>query len=127
MKSNIDDSTSYIKLQRKHDQYHIFVALVSIASFIALGTVLFHFLEGWHFAESFYFSVVTLMTVGYGDLHPTTDFSRIVTAVYVLIGVGITLSSITVIATDRINSAAASMRDGAKARKGKKQVEKDNE
>lgn len=111
-------------LKRKHDRYHIFVSLISIASFIALGTVLFHFLEGWHFAESFYFSVVTLMTVGYGDLHPTSDFSRVVTAFYVLIGVGITLSSITVVATDRINATAARMRESAQVRKEKK--EEDN-
>jgi voltage-gated potassium channel len=32
---------------------------------------------------------VTLTTVGYGDLSPTTDFSRIFTSIYIFIGLGV--------------------------------------
>jgi potassium channel subfamily K len=32
-------------------------------------------LEGWSPVEALYFSVVTLATVGFGDLHPTTTAS----------------------------------------------------
>ena len=73
---------------------------------------------------SFYFSVATLTTVGYGDLHPTYDLSRVFTAFYLLFGVGTTLAAITVIATDRFNAAAARMRESAQVRKEKK--EEDN-
>jgi voltage-gated potassium channel len=30
-----------------------------------------------------------LTTVGYGDLHPTTDSTRLFTIVYILLGVGV--------------------------------------
>lgn len=39
------------------------------------------------FAESLYFSVITLSTVGYGDILPRTDFVRMVVASEVVVGV----------------------------------------
>lgn len=87
-------------------KHHILVAFASIFALISIGTLCYEVLEDWSFIQSFYFSVVTLATVGYGDLHPTNDISRIFTSFYVLIGVGVTLSSLTIIATDRINQAA---------------------
>ncbi|MCX6747534.1 MAG: potassium channel family protein, partial [Candidatus Nomurabacteria bacterium] len=68
-----------LKSQRKHDRYHIFAAIFVIVFFISIGTVGFHILEGWDLPTSFYFSVATLTTVGYGDLHPTYDLSRVFT------------------------------------------------
>lgn len=85
---------------------HILVAFASIFALISIGTLCYEVLEDWSFIQSFYFSVVTLATVGYGDLHPTNDISRLFTAFYVLIGVSIAVSSLTIIATDRINQAA---------------------
>ena len=57
-----------------------------------IGTVVFHALEDWTYAESFYFSVVTVTTVGYGDIHPTNDASRMFTAFYVLFGVAVAIA-----------------------------------
>jgi voltage-gated potassium channel len=65
------------------------VLVASAFSLIAVGTVAYHFLEGWSFIDSLYFSVVTLATVGFGDLHPTTDISRLFTVGYIMAGVGI--------------------------------------
>lgn len=55
---------------------------------------MFHFLEDWTWAESFYFSVATLTTVGYGDIHPTSDASRVATAIFILVGVGIVIAAL---------------------------------
>ncbi len=65
------------------------VLLTSAATALAVGTVVYHVLEGWSFIDSFYFSVVTLATVGYGDLHPTTDAAKLFTVAYILVGIGI--------------------------------------
>lgn len=96
---------------KNQDRYHIITAIVLILILISIGTITFHVIEGWDLATSFYFSVATLTTVGYGDIHPTTDFSRFVVAIYILIGVGTMLASLTVIATDRINSTAGKIRN----------------
>lgn len=72
-------------------------AVSALLGMIALGTIAYKFLEGWSWIQSFYFSVSTLSTVGYGDLHPTTDGSRLFTALYILSGVAIALSALGII------------------------------
>lgn len=106
-----------MNLIKNQDRYHIITSIILILLLITIGTVTFHILEGWDLATSFYFSVATLTTVGYGDIHPTTDLSRIVVAIYILIGVGTMLASLTVIATDRINKTAGRMRGRADNKK----------
>lgn len=103
--------------EQNHNRYHIITAFLSLSGLIAFGTIVFHILEEWTYAQSFYFSVATLTTVGYGDLHPTTDVARIVTAMYILVGVGVAFASITVLATDRINKTAGAIKGIADARK----------
>lgn len=61
---------------------------------IMLGTVFYHSYEAWGWIDSFYFSVISLTTVGYGDFFPTTTISKLFTTFYVLIGIGIMLSLI---------------------------------
>lgn len=39
------------------------------------------------YAESLYFSIVTMATVGYGDITPVTDLARLIAAVEVVLGV----------------------------------------
>jgi xanthine/uracil permease len=70
-------------------------AVFSITILIGFGTWSFRLLEDWTYAESFYFSVATLTTVGYGDIHPTTGESRVFTAIYILVGVGIVIAALT--------------------------------
>lgn len=53
---------------------------------LAIGTVVYHWLEGWSWVDSLYFSAVTLTTVGYGDLSPTTDAAKLFTVVYIFSG-----------------------------------------
>ena len=59
---------------------------------ILIGTVAYHYLEGWTWFDSVYFSVITLSTVGYGDFSPVTMGGRLFTIFYVILGIGIILS-----------------------------------
>ena len=67
------------------------------AIFWALGTLLvgtftYHWLEGWSYLDALYFSVVSLGTVGYGDLTPTTPVAKLFTIVYLINGIVILLA-----------------------------------
>lgn len=75
----------------------MYVALVTLGGWIALGTFIFHRLEDWSRIEAFYFAVVTITTVGYGDFAPTTDMSRLFTAIYILVGVSIGLVTLSIV------------------------------
>lgn len=57
-----------------------------------VGTLFYSRAEGWGLLDSLYFSVTTLTTVGYGDLHPTTGVSKVFTILYIFIGLGIILA-----------------------------------
>lgn len=59
---------------------------------LSLGSVVYHFLEGWSWLDSIYFSIITLTTIGYGDFSPQTSGGKLFTIFYILIGIGIILS-----------------------------------
>lgn len=67
------------------------IVISSIIVLMVSGTLLFHFLEGWSYVDSFYFLSVTITTIGYGDLYPTTDLTKILTVIYAFAGIGIIL------------------------------------
>ncbi|HCP82736.1 MAG TPA: two pore domain potassium channel family protein [Octadecabacter sp.] len=62
---------------------YLFGTLVMI---VASGTVFFHFVEGWSWLDSYFFTVVTLSTVGYGSLVPVTAVGKIGTTVLIFFG-----------------------------------------
>lgn len=70
------------------------VLLALLASIIASGTVFFRFVEGWSWLDSYFFTVVTLSTVGYGNLVPATVLGKIGTTVFIITGLGIFAAAI---------------------------------
>ncbi|MBY6115712.1 potassium channel family protein [Mameliella alba] len=63
--------------------------LLTLVLIIFGGTVFFRHVEGWSWLDSYFFTVVTLSTVGYGELVPQTAVGRIGTTVFILLGLGI--------------------------------------
>jgi hypothetical protein len=56
---------------------------------LLIGTLAYSVIEDWSLVDSFYFSSVALTVVGFGDLEPSTDFSKIFTVFYIFSGVAI--------------------------------------
>ena len=66
------------------------LALVgSLAFIITTGTVFFRLVEGWSWLDAYFFTVVTLSTVGYGSLVPATALGKIGTTVFIFVGLGV--------------------------------------
>jgi dipeptide/tripeptide permease len=63
--------------------------LLAAVTMLAAGTVFYRLVEGWPWLDALYFCVVTLATIGYGDLAPRTGAGKAFTIVFVLIGIGI--------------------------------------
>ena len=61
---------------------------------IGSGTVFYRLIEDWTWVDAFYFTIITLTTVGYGDLYPTRTVSKLFTVMIVLIGIGLLVTLI---------------------------------
>lgn len=70
---------------------HIGYAFVTVILLLSVGTFYFHAAESWSYVDSFYFSSMTLTTIGYGDFVPSTDETKIFTSVYSIFGIGVML------------------------------------
>jgi hypothetical protein len=69
---------------------HVYKMLAASAmTLIIVGTVAYRLLEDWSWVDALYFSVVAVTTVGFGDLTPTTDASKLFTVLYILTGISI--------------------------------------
>ena len=65
---------------------------------VLTGTLFYWRFEDWTLIEALYFCVVTLTTVGYGDLSPTTAGTQIFTIIYILTGFGVLVALLTSVA-----------------------------
>ncbi|MCU0629153.1 MAG: potassium channel family protein [Methanoregulaceae archaeon] len=62
--------------------------LLVLLSVLVLGTLGIMLVEGLSAFDAFYFVVVTIATVGYGDISPSDVYGRAITIVIILAGVG---------------------------------------
>jgi len=78
-----------------HVRSNIAYGLFATLLLVAIGSMAYHFIEGWSWVDSTYFAATTLTTVGFGDLHPTHDASKLFTVFYVFAGVSVVFYTIT--------------------------------
>ncbi len=62
---------------------------------LAFGTMGFHWLEQYSWLEALYMTVITVTTVGYGEVRPLNDLGRLFAMVLILLGVGTILYILT--------------------------------
>ena len=74
----------------KDDEYRDL--LLTTLAVLGGGSIAYHYLEGWSWIDSVYFSIITLTTIGYGDFSPQTEAGKLFTIFYIIIGIGIILT-----------------------------------
>ncbi|MDU9048922.1 MAG: potassium channel protein [Candidatus Electrothrix sp. Rat3] len=67
-------------------KYLLFIAPLLI--FLVIGPAGYIFLEGTSFLDGLYLTIITISTVGYGDIAPTTSAGRLFTVLLIFSGVG---------------------------------------
>ena len=101
------------------------IALLVLLALLIFGAIYFSWAEGWSLIDSFYFSAATITTLGYGDLVPTHDASKIVATVYALVSIPSAFIAFGIVAEKyievRLTRMEASMN---KMMKSEKEIEK---
>jgi len=77
--------------------FEVFKTFGVIGIALAVGTVGMVILEDWSFSDSFYFCSITMTTVGYGDLVPQNNKSKLFVTVYILFAFGVLASSMSAV------------------------------
>lgn len=75
---------------------------IALLGLLATGTVFYSLVEGWDPLDALYFSVISLATVGYGDLTPHTQLGKVFTIFFVLAGVGVLVVFVSEVARQTI-------------------------
>lgn len=64
------------------------IALIMLVAILSFGTFGYMFIEHSSFVDSLYMTMITISTIGYGEIFPLSTTGRIFTMVLILVGVG---------------------------------------
>ncbi|MBW1696524.1 MAG: potassium channel protein [Deltaproteobacteria bacterium] len=67
---------------------HFILSIFFVLLIMVGGTLGYVVIEGWDVFDALYMTVITLSTVGYGEVHTVSKAGRIYTIVLILVGVG---------------------------------------
>ena len=99
----IRDMLAGIRLAFATRQVRYLVAMTVLL--IVTASIFYHWVEGWGWIDAFYFSVITISTVGYGDFAPQTAIGKLFTSGYVLCGLGLFVTTATAIGDNIVKGA----------------------
>ncbi|MEO0375994.1 MAG: NAD-binding protein [Cyanobacteria bacterium P01_A01_bin.17] len=68
-------------------QRDLFLGVGALTAVILLGTLWYWLVEGWHWSDALYMTVITLSTVGFLEVNPLGDRGRLFTIVLIILGV----------------------------------------
>jgi hypothetical protein len=85
----MSDQSATAKISEEARRHADKLLALSAVVLVLVGTIVYGVVEDWSWVDSLYFSVVAVTTVGFGDLTPSTDGSKLFTVFYVLSGISI--------------------------------------
>ncbi|XP_026663046.2 two pore potassium channel c-like isoform X2 [Phoenix dactylifera] len=70
-------------------------AIVGVSLYVSIGVIVYMVKSGsfkghttFRLVDALYFTIVTLCTIGYGDIAPDTEFTKLFTCAFILVGFG---------------------------------------
>ncbi len=76
---------------------HLVVSIIVLILFIGIGAYAYERVEGWNRLDSVYFVVVTMTTIGYGDLVPQTEIGKVFTMFFSFLGIAMAFYFISIV------------------------------
>ena len=64
----------------------LFGTIITFCAYIGLGALFFWYAEGWLYSDAVYFAIVTVSTVGYGDMTLQLWYSKLFNSFYMFFG-----------------------------------------
>lgn len=80
------------------------IVFLPIIAYVIFGASMYQYLEKFSPLDSYYFVVITLSTIGYGDFSPHTNAGKLFTIFFIIFGLAIfssLIAAITARARDR--------------------------
>ncbi len=79
--NRIDDVFNYI--------HTISISLSLLAGSILIGVIGFVIIEGYNLLDAFYMTIITISTVGYGELYPLSNAGRLFVSFLIITNIGV--------------------------------------
>lgn len=88
-------------MMQNANKKRLFVALLVLLVVYIISVLFYRYQEGWNYLDCAYFVTMTITTIGYGDLVPRTDISKIYTIVLAFSGISIAFYIISILSRIR--------------------------
>ena len=81
--------TLYSTLEKKYRriQKELMIGTLALGGVFLIGTFWYHIVEGWSWLDAAFMTVITLSTVGYGEIRPLGHRGRLFTIALIFMGV----------------------------------------
>lgn len=97
----------------------VMIIVAPMVILVAIGTVVYSWLEGWSLLDSLYATIITMTTVGYGDLSPRTPSGRLFAIFFALAAIGLASYAVSALAAYVIEESLAKRERKLKERRMK--------
>jgi len=95
----------------------VWMAAILLLGVIIVGSAGYAVIEGWGFLDSLYMTVITIATVGYGEVAPLSDAGRLFTIALIFAGVGGIAYSFGIIVEFMVEGHLTSILEGRRMQK----------
>ena len=98
-------------MKQRKIELDLVIAISAVITIVLIGASFYRFHDHLSWTDSFYFTVMTVITIGYGDFHPINDISKTFTTVYVLVSVPTIVFCLSLIVEDLFKQRVDKLED----------------